>query len=105
MSVTLGYRILKWRLERMISQHELADRIPIDQASVSRWESDKRRPRVEHLARIATILRVPLDVLLFGGPKAFEKAVAEERVKPRPEKPKKERDHEPERTDEGSPFN
>lgn len=42
---TLGERIKRLRTERELTQAELAARIPVDHATLSRWETDRRKPR------------------------------------------------------------
>lgn len=61
---SIGDRILTIRKELNISQKELADKVGITEASLSRYENNLREPRAEILGKIAIALGVSTDYLL-----------------------------------------
>lgn len=50
-----------------ISQAELARRLGVTQAAVARWESGRRRAKIDTLHRIATALGLNLTVIFSAG--------------------------------------
>lgn len=61
---TLGARLRRARLERGLTQKDLAARVGVDWRQVQRWEDDGRRPRPAALARLAQALEVSTADLL-----------------------------------------
>lgn len=68
---TLGYRIACIRRGLGLKQHPFAYKIGINRAaSISDYETDKRKPEIATLVKIAELGMVSLDWLLTGeGPK------------------------------------
>ena len=58
--------IKKTRLERGLTQQELADSTGLSKAYVSEIESGKKVPRVEHLENISEVLNVPLPLMYLS---------------------------------------
>ena len=58
--LTQQYQTAQQRLE------ELGKQVGVSHASVSRWESEERTPRIEHLFRISVLLDVDLNWLVNG---------------------------------------
>ena len=54
--MTVGARIRAAREAIGISQMELAERLEVEQGTVSRWENGDREPRLTTLAQIAAAL-------------------------------------------------
>ena len=61
--MTLGQRIKQLRKERGRTQGELEQRAGIENWNLTRYESDKVRPRLESLTKIAEALEVSVDEL------------------------------------------
>jgi transcriptional regulator with XRE-family HTH domain len=62
----LGLRLRAARLERGFSQHELAAKVGVSQANVSRWEGGHLAPDIFHMEQLARHLARPvLDI--FAG--------------------------------------
>jgi transcriptional regulator with XRE-family HTH domain len=59
----IGSNIKKYRLAASISQEELAARIDVDQAYVSRLEAGQKNPTVATVNLVANALGVDLKVL------------------------------------------
>ena len=62
--MTLGEKITGLRKERHWTQHLLGEKLGVHANNVSRWESDRIRPSMPTLQRIAEVLEVRLDDLL-----------------------------------------
>ena len=54
----------KIRADKGFLQHELADKLYVTRATVSRWESGSRLPDVVMISRIASVLDVDVNMLL-----------------------------------------
>lgn len=57
-SLTIGERIKQCRLERGMTQKDLAERMGISPVCISQYETGKRVPKIETIDRIATALGV-----------------------------------------------
>ena len=60
-------RIKELRLERKLSQADLAKELNVSQRSISSWETGFRQPDFETLERIAKFFEVTADYLLGLG--------------------------------------
>ena len=61
---TIGEKIQLLREEKNMNQKELADLVGITEATLSRYENNKREPRGLLLAKLAKTLNVSTDYLL-----------------------------------------
>lgn len=52
------------RIQRGLTQVELADRLGTSQSSITAWESERREPDFKTIKRLADFFRVPLSALL-----------------------------------------
>lgn len=57
-------RLKQLRLERQLSQSELAKNLGVSQRSISSWETGFRQPDFDTLERIARFFEVTTDYLL-----------------------------------------
>lgn len=64
MANTLGGRISELLLRQGVSQKELAERIGVTEASMSRYIKNEREPKAAIVANIATALHTTTDYLL-----------------------------------------
>lgn len=66
--LALGFatRLRKTREARSLTQRQLAERIDIEPAQVTRYERGQFLPNAETLVAIARVLQVELDFLLLG---------------------------------------
>jgi transcriptional regulator with XRE-family HTH domain len=62
--VNLGAKIKTLRLERNMSQVDLAQRIGVSNSTLSAYELDSRAPSYEQLVRLAVLFGVSTDYLL-----------------------------------------
>lgn len=61
---TLGDHMYKARKQAKLEQKDIADRIGVSRALVSRWENDLSEPSYRRLVKFAEVTNFPLDVLL-----------------------------------------
>jgi HTH-type transcriptional regulator / antitoxin HipB len=71
----LGEEVRRLRIDRGLSQSELAERMGLPQAVVSRLEAGGVEPRLKTLDRVAHALGVEVDVR-FLVPRADERSVS-----------------------------
>lgn len=62
----ISKNIKRLRIERGITQDSLAEKISITRQAVSSWENDRTQPDVEMLGRLAEVLEVPFEELIYG---------------------------------------
>lgn len=59
-----SYKLKMLRLEKRMSQNDLADILPISRQAIGKWENGKTFPSIPSLIRLSEIFGVPLDYLL-----------------------------------------
>ena len=59
---TLGETISSLRIEKSISQRQIAEKMNINQKTISKWEKDLLKPNKQTLANLAEILGVSVAV-------------------------------------------
>ena len=65
--MSLGTTIAKTRKDRGITQVQLAEALGVHQSHITRWESDRVRPREKTLNELAKVLNTTVEELLVGG--------------------------------------
>ena len=60
----LGIRIKSLRIEKGMTQEELANKTNVTKSTISYYENDKRTPTVANLHELADILNVSFDYLV-----------------------------------------
>lgn len=60
----LGEQIKKLRIDKNLSQVELANKLSVTKQSVSNWENGNIMPSIDMLMKIAVFFRVTTDYLL-----------------------------------------
>lgn len=63
---TVGLRIRRFRLEKKITQEELAFQIDTSAAYISNIERGRKKPSLEKLTEIADVLGVTLNDLIYS---------------------------------------
>ena len=58
-------RLKELRLEKGLTQQEIADLVHVNRVTYTNWEKGKREPSFENLFKLADLLEVSLDSL-FG---------------------------------------
>ncbi|QUI22037.1 helix-turn-helix transcriptional regulator [Vallitalea pronyensis] len=61
---SIGYRILNLRKKKQLTQRELAVKVNVTEATMSRYENNLREPKGEIINRIARALHTTTDYLL-----------------------------------------
>ncbi len=62
--MTFGEKLKKKRIERCLTQNDLANKIHVSPSTISLYESDEREPTLSTLVAIANTLQVSSDYLL-----------------------------------------
>lgn len=73
MSKMFAENLKQIRMERNISQRELADRLFVTRSTVARWESGDRLPDADMIYQLAECLTVNVDRLLGAARKSYER--------------------------------
>lgn len=60
-------QIKKIRINRKITQQEMADKLNVSRQAISNWENDRNLPDIEMIIKIAQIFNLTLDELILGG--------------------------------------
>lgn len=68
---TVGLRIRRYRLERKITQEELAFQINTSAAYISNIEHGKKKPSLQKLIEIAEALGVTINDLIYSNPPGY----------------------------------
>ena len=55
------------RLERKLTQEQLANQLGVSRQAVSNWENNKNLPDLELIIAISKLFSVSLDDLILGG--------------------------------------
>ena len=71
--MNLGEKIYQLRIEKNLSQGDLADRLDVSRQSVSKWENDTAVPDLDKLIKICDVFEISLDKL--AGREKNEKSV------------------------------
>lgn len=74
---TIGSRIAERRSQLGLTQEDLAKGAGVTAGAISLYESDKRTPSLDTLARLARVLKVNTDYLLGDRPLGPEDVVAD----------------------------
>lgn len=84
--MTLGQKIKKLRLEKGLTQKDLADQVYVTFQTVSKWEKDENEPDVSTLRELAKLFGCSMDYLLSEDDVEAPEEVVEE-PEPAPAEP------------------
>lgn len=62
----IGKKIKFFREQKNISQSELAEKLNVTRQAVSNWETEKTQPDIDTLHKIADVLEVDIEELIYG---------------------------------------
>lgn len=62
----VGKNIKFFREKKNITQSELADKLCVTRQAVSNWENGKTEPDIEMLNKIASVLEISIEELIYG---------------------------------------
>lgn len=68
----VGKNIKHFRENKNITQEELAEKLCVTRQAVSNWETGKTEPDVDTLTKIASVLDVTVEELIYG----FERKIS-----------------------------
>ncbi|RXM40190.1 XRE family transcriptional regulator [Chryseobacterium sp. CH21] len=66
--MTLGTKLNKLRTDRKLTQVQIAERLHVSQNAYNKWESDKAKPAMENLMKIADFYETDVYELLDETP-------------------------------------
>lgn len=75
--MTMGDTIRKKRVEKHLSQKEMADYLGVTSSAVSKWEKEKALPDLTLIAPLARLLEVSLEELLDFQRELTEKQITD----------------------------
>jgi len=62
--MTLGEKIKKLRTDNELTQDELAEKIYVTRAAISKWETNKGYPNIDSLKLLSNLFHVSIDELI-----------------------------------------
>ncbi len=62
----IGKNIKKFRIDKNITQDELAEKLCVTRQAVSNWERGKTEPDIETLQKLAETLEITIEELIYG---------------------------------------
>lgn len=71
----VGKNIKKFRENKKLTQDELAEKLNVTRQAVSNWETEKTQPDIDTLQKIAQILEVSVEELIYGTERKFTTVV------------------------------
>lgn len=80
----IGKNIKKLRMQKDITQEQLAERLHVTRQAVSNWENGKTQPDVETLSMLAECFEISVEELIYGKkeePAKEKKVVIEKTIK------------------------
>lgn len=77
----VGKYIKKFRENKKLTQEDMAERMNVTRQAVSNWETEKTQPDIETLQKIAQILEVSVEELIYGSKREYTTIVNNQTVK------------------------
>lgn len=77
----LGKQIKKYRMDKQLSQEQLAERIFVSRQTISNWENDKNYPDIKSLLLMSEVFEVSLDNLVKGDLEEMKIQIKNEDIK------------------------
>lgn len=78
--MSLGERIYKLRVERNLSQGDLADALGVSRQSISKWETNGSVPELDKLVKLSEMFGISLDELVLDKKQTERSAAPEPKV-------------------------
>lgn len=78
--MSLGERIYKLRIERNLSQGDLADALGVSRQSISKWETNGSVPELDKLVKLSEMFGISLDELVLDKKQTERSAAPEPKV-------------------------
>lgn len=64
--MNLGENIHSYRVQKNLSQGDLANALEVSRQSVSKWENNSAQPELDKLVKMSQVFGISLDELVFG---------------------------------------
>ena len=77
----LGNQIKHYRIEKGLSQEELAERVYVTRQTISNWENNKNYPDINSIVLLSEIFEISIDNLIKGDLEKMKKEINSEEVK------------------------
>ena len=74
--MALGENIKSRREELKLSQEYIAEQLGVSRQAIAKWEGGQSSPNSENLIKLANLLSVPIDELLFSLPEEMTRCKA-----------------------------
>ena len=62
----IGKTIKKMRVDKNLTQDQLAETLHVTRQAVSNWENGKTQPDIETLSALAECFEIPVEELIYG---------------------------------------
>ncbi len=62
----IGKNIKRYRENKKMTQDDLATKLNVTRQAVSNWETEKTQPDIETLHKIAQILEISIEEIIYG---------------------------------------
>ncbi|KAF1300927.1 MULTISPECIES: helix-turn-helix domain-containing protein [Enterococcus] len=72
--MNISQRIKNCRIERQLTQEEVAEKLFVSRQTISNWETGKTSPDIESLISLSNLYEISLDQLIKEDPK-FQKRI------------------------------
>ena len=64
--MNLGQTICRLRMQKQLSQSDLAETLGVSRQSVSKWETNASVPELDKLVKMAQLFEITMDELVCG---------------------------------------
>ena len=76
-----GKNIKKFRESKKLTQEEMAEKLNVTRQAISNWETEKTQPDIETLQKIAQILEISVEEIVYGNRRENKTIVNNQTVK------------------------
>ncbi len=79
--VEIGSQIKKYRVDKSLSQEELAEKVYVSRQTISNWENEKSYPDIHSLLLLSSVFEISLDQLIKGDIEDMRREIREDDMK------------------------
>lgn len=62
----IGKSIKKYRIEKGLTQDQLAEKLSVTRQAISNWETGKTQPSIETLTALSALFDISVEALIYG---------------------------------------
>ena len=77
----IGKNIKKFRENEKLTQEDVADKLNVTRQAISNWETEKTQPDIDTLQKIAQVLEVSVEEIIYGTKRELTTIVNNKTVK------------------------